>query len=190
MLGLFRNMYDVHVCFYIICFMLYVICFRAYTSGLIRSVLVRTFFDEDNQYQSFETISKHLNKTSHKICFVVVRDNVGSTTFGFPEAANDANMQHSFGVPRFFFRFNLTSAICDQPYSYVHWVMFKLNKIHRTSFEGSMSRNEWRTGPTERPNINPFCYLEDMIPSRYALGMYCALRCLNYLMRICICRFR
>jgi hypothetical protein len=99
-LGLFRNMYDVHVCFYIICFMLYVICFRAYTSGLIRSVLVRTFFDEDNQYQSFETISKHLNKTSHKICFVVVRDNVGSTTFGCPEAANDANMQHSFGVPR------------------------------------------------------------------------------------------
>jgi hypothetical protein len=33
-----------------------------------------------------------------------------------------------------------------------------------------MSRNEWTTGPKQRPNINPFCYLEDMVPSRYALG--------------------
>lgn len=147
----------------------YICIVRAYSSGLIRSVLVRAHYSEDNAYPSFETISKHLNKTNHKICFIVIRDNVGSTTFASTNCATD-DMQHSFGVPRFFFRFNLTSAICRQPYSYVHWVMFKLNRCHRTSFEGSMSRNEWTTGPKQRPNINPFCYLEDMVPSRYALG--------------------
>jgi hypothetical protein len=35
-------------------------------------------------------------------------------------------LQHSFGVPRFFFRFNMTSAISQQPYGYVYWSMFKL----------------------------------------------------------------
>ena len=52
--------------------------------------------------------------------------------------------------------------------------MFKIHKCHRTSFEGTMSRSEWTTGPTERRNINPFCYLEDAIPSQFILGMWTA----------------
>ena len=33
-----------------------------------------------------------------------------------------------------------------------------------------MTRREWTTGPKQRDNINPFCYIEDVIPSRFALG--------------------
>jgi hypothetical protein len=99
---------------------------------------------------------------------MAIRDNVGSTTFAAPQPTPD--MQHSFGVPRFFFRFNMTSAISQQPYGYVHWSMFKISKCYRTSFEGTMTRNEWSTGPIERPGISPFCYIEDVIPSRFALG--------------------
>ena len=113
-------------------------------------------------------MSNHLNKADHKIPFIGIRRNAGSTTFTAPNPTSD--MEHSFGVPRFFFRFNLTSAISNQPYGYVHWVNFKLHTCHRTCFEGTMTRNEWMTGPIERENINPFCYCEDIIPSRFALG--------------------
>jgi hypothetical protein len=33
-----------------------------------------------------------------------------------------------------------------------------------------MTREEWITGPTQHPHINPFCYIEDVIPSRFAMG--------------------
>jgi hypothetical protein len=142
--------------------------YRAYTQGLIKSVHFRCHYAEDNNYPTFEDVSRHLNKTTNKTSFLVIRDNVGSTTFDDPEPPRD--MQHSFGVPRFFFRINLTSAISAQPYAYVHWAMFKLHTCHRSSFEGTMTRREWTTGPKERDNINPFCYIEDVIPSRFALG--------------------
>jgi hypothetical protein len=141
--------------------------FRAYECGLIKSVLFRCHFEASNTYPTYQTMSTHLNKTNHKISFLGIRDNVGSTTFAGPATPD---MQHSFGVPRFFFRFNLTSAISQQPYGYVHWSMFKVTKCHRTSFEGTMTRHEWTTGPSQRPRINPFCYIEDVIPSRFALG--------------------
>ena len=127
-------------------------------------------YKEDNAYPTFDIMSKHLNKTNHKVSFIGVRHNVGSTTF--LEAETGEEMQHSFGVPRYFFRFNLTSAIFKQPYGHVHWAMYKLSKCHRSSFEGTMTREEWNTGPTLRHDINPFCYLEDCMPSRFALGVY------------------
>ena len=141
--------------------------YRAYEYGLIKSVLFRCHFDVSNKYPTYETTSSHLNKTNHKVSFLAIRDNVGSTTFA---AQPTPDMQHSFGVPRFFFRFNMTSAISQQPYGYVHWSRFKISKCYRTSFEGTMTRNEWSTGPIERPGISPFCYIEDVIPSRFALG--------------------
>ena len=144
------------------------VIYRAYTHGLLKSVLFRCHYSENGMYSTFDDMAKHLNKTSHKISFLAIRDNVGSTTFHNPEPS--ADMQHSFGVPRFFFRINLTSAISAQPYAYVHWVMFKLHRCHRSSFEGTMTRREWTTGPKQRDNINPFCYIEDVIPSRFALG--------------------
>jgi len=137
--------------------------------GLLKSVLFKCHYNEDEEYSTFEEMSRHLNKTSHKISFLAIRSNTGSTTFSIAEPTED--MQHSFGVPRYFFRFNLTSAISNQPYSYVHWTRFKLNRCHRSSFEGNMTRNEWMTGPTTRQDINPFCYVEDCIPSRFALGI-------------------
>ena len=142
--------------------------FRAYTQGLLKSVLFRSHYSEINAYSTFQDISKHLNKSSHKISFLAIRHNVGTTSFDTPDPPQD--MQHSFGVPRYFFRFNLTSAISAQPYAYVHWVMFRLHTCHRSSFEGRMTNNEWTTGPRQRQNINPFCYIEDVIPSRFALG--------------------
>ena len=144
---------------------------RAYSYSLLKSVLFRCHYNKENKYPSYDEMSKHLNKTNHKVSFLVTRENVGSTTFTAANPTSD--MQHSFGVPRFFFRFNLTSAISRQPYGYVHWAMFKVKKCHRTSFEGTMTMREWTNGPVERPGISPFCYLEDVIPSRFALGTVC-----------------
>ena len=141
---------------------------RAYSDGLLKSVLFHSYYNETNEYPSFQDMSEHLNKPNHKVSFVGIRDNVGSTSYHEREPPSE--MHHSFGVPRFFFRFNLTSAISNVPYAYVHWVKFKLRRCHRTSFEGSIRRDEWVSGPTEHPNINPFCYVEDIIPSRFALG--------------------
>lgn len=141
---------------------------RAYTSGLLKSVLFRCHYNKDNDYPSFEDIVQHLNKTSHKLSFLVSRDDVGSTTYESSDPLKEE--KHSFGVPRYFFRFSLTSSLFNIPYAYVHWVKFRMNKCRRTSFEGSMTRDEWTTGPTQRPNINPFSYIEDVIPSRFALG--------------------
>lgn len=144
-------------------------CGRGYVSGLVKSILFRCHYSEDKtKYPTFEGMSRHLNKTDHKISFLGVRHNVGCTTFSIQDPAS--HMQHSFGVPRFFFRLNLTSAISNQPYGYVNWTNFKLHSCHRTSVVGTMTRNEWLTGPIERPHISPFCYIEDVIPSRYALG--------------------
>jgi len=143
-------------------------CHRAYSHSLLKSVPFRCHYNEESKYPSYDEMSKHLNKTNHKVSFLVTRENVGSTTF--TTANPTSEMQHSFGIPRFFFRFNLTSAISRQPYGYVHWAMFKVKKCHRTSFEGSMSMREWTTGPVERSHISPFCYLEDVVPSRFALG--------------------
>ena len=142
--------------------------YRAYSRGLLKSVLFQSHYNDDNEYPTFEQMAKHLNKTSHKVSFLAIRSNTGSTTFH--TQAPTADMQHSFGVPRYFFRFNLTSAICNQPYSHVHWAMFKLRMCHRASFEGTMTRQEWTTGPSVRQGISPFCYIEDCIPSRFALG--------------------
>ena len=142
--------------------------FRAYSYGLVKSVLFRCHYKEDMKYPSYDKMSTHLNKTDHKVSFLGVRENVGSTSFSSANPTPD--MQHSFGIPRYFFRVDLTSAISNQPYAYVHWAMFKLKTCHRTSFEGTMTNREWTTGPIERPHVNPFCYLEDVIPSRFALG--------------------
>jgi hypothetical protein len=97
-------------------------------------------------HRAYEYGGCHLNKTNHKVSFSAIRDNVGSTTFAAPQSTFD--MQHSCGVPRLFFRFNMTSAISQQPYGYVHWSMFKISKRH-----------EWTTGPIERLRISPFCYI-------------------------------
>ena len=131
-------------------------------------MLFRCHYNEEGDYPSYEEMSRHLNKTSNKVSFVGIRDNVGCTSFASRNPSDD--MQHSFGVPRYFFRLNLTSSICNQPYGYVNWSVFKMSDCYRTSFQGSLTRREWTTGPVERPRINPFCYLEDVIPSRFALG--------------------
>ena len=141
---------------------------RGHDSALLKSVLFQCHYSPTMEYPTYDTMSKHLNKTSHKVSFVAIRHNVGSTTFTNAEPSN--SMQHSFGIPRYFFRFNLTSAMSNLPYGYVHWSVFKVSRCHRTSFEGSMTRREWTTGPAARENINPFCYIEDVIPSRFALG--------------------
>ena len=158
------------------CLWIRIFKYRAYSQGLLKSVLFRCHPSEDGLYPSYETMSQHMNKRSHKISFLCKRENVGCTTFRLPNPIPN-DMQHSFGVPRFFFRFNLTSAITNQPFAYVHWAMVKLIHCYRTSFDCTMTINEWNSGPVQRPCINPFCYIEDIVPSRFALGIIC---CFDY----------
>jgi hypothetical protein len=141
-----------------------------YTHALVKSVLFHCRYHKDNEYSTFQDMSTQLNKMDHKISFVGVRENVGSTTYYDERTPIRDSLDHSFGVPRYFFRLNLTSALYEKPYSYVHWARFKAIRSHRTCFEGAFSQNEWQTGPVERDNINPFCLLEDIIPSRFVLG--------------------
>ena len=161
----------------------FVLILRAYTDGLLKSVLFKCHPSEDGHYPSYETMSQHLNKRSHKISFLCKRENVGSTSFLLSnQVPIPGKMQHSFGVPRFFFRFSLTSAIDNQPFAYVHWSMVTLINCHRTSFECTMTRNEWQTGPAQRQHINPFCYVEDVVPSRFALGNIFSFELFTFLM--------
>ena len=82
--------------------------------------MFRSYYNEHNVYPTLEVMTKHMNKMNHKVSFLGIRHNTGSTTFNVAEPTED--MQHSFGIPRYFFRFNSTSAIFNQPYSHVHWV--------------------------------------------------------------------
>jgi hypothetical protein len=58
----------------------------------------------------------------------------------------------------------------DVPYAYVDWCVFRGKKYNLTSFEGDITQAEWDTGPSAKPNINPFVTMDDILPSRFVLA--------------------
>lgn len=77
---------------------------------------------------------------------------------------------YSFGCPRYFFRFDFTSAINSIPIAYCDWVQFIATKFTRTTFMGLLTYSEWTTGPIKRANVNPFISLDTILPSRFVLA--------------------
>jgi hypothetical protein len=140
-----------------------------YQEALIKSILVKTKYEADpKDYPTYKTMAANRRLKKNKIPFLSVPYHVGSTTSHNP--ALNSQQAQSFGCPRYFFRFNCTSAIASVPYAYVHWSMFTATKFHRTCFMGHIFEQEWETGPRCRPEICSFVTLDDITPSRFVVA--------------------
>jgi len=91
----------------------------------------------------------------------------GSTTWH--NAAEKDNQRYAFGIPRWFCRFSFTSAISEVPFIYVSWIKFTIASATKTCFMGHISANEWNNGPfiQKSDDINPFCSIDYIMPSRF-----------------------
>ena len=107
-------------------------------------------------------------KSRQKYPIVGINRNVGSTKFYDRKLADKQN--YSFGVARYFFRFNFTSVVYEKADSNVSWIQFTAVQFHRTTFIGHISGEEFYNGPRCDPNvISPYVFLDDLIPSRFAM---------------------
>lgn len=138
-------------------------------NALIKSIEFTTIFEEDSRnYPTYKEMSENIRKKQHKIPFCSVPYNVGSTSHHNP--VNRDKYKHSFGCPRYFFRFDFTSAISSVPYAYVTWCRFSATSFYRTCFMGRFTQDEWQTGPKHRTSLCPFVTVDDIIPSRFVLA--------------------
>ena len=87
---------------------------RIYVHALIKSIAFHTHFEEDRtDYPTYEDIATQPRLKANRINFLSVPYNVGSTTHYDPRQADQ--LRASFGCPRYFFRFNFTSAVTSIP---------------------------------------------------------------------------
>jgi hypothetical protein len=98
--------------------------------------------------------------------------NPGSTKYYNPADAKDEDMQIGFGRPKWFTRFNFTSAIYEVPYGKIVWCPLSLYSASRTLFEGYITPVDWETAEVERDSskLNPFISCDIILPSRFALA--------------------
>jgi len=142
-----------------------------YHAGLIKTTLLDVRHRRDVEVPpTYKWLAERGKGRFDKSPFIGVETNVGSTSHHFPASKKD--QQYSFGCPRFFFRFNLTSAITEVPYAYVDWSNFIATNFYRTTFEGHLTPHAWENGPLTRlrGNINPFICCEEFIASRFVLA--------------------
>ena len=119
---------------------------------------------------AYPTLSQmHENQftTRKKYPIVGINQNVGSTSYYDRRLADKQN--YSFGVAHYFFRFNFTSAVYEKAYAHVDWIKFTAIKFHSASFIGHIKGNDFFNGPCPDPNLNPYVFLDDLIPSRFAM---------------------
>lgn len=115
------------------------------------------------------TIFKTSKKS--KINFIATPHGVGSTYT--LDDDNDLNKNYSFGCPRYFFRFNFTSALQNMAMAYVDWCSFlksSSNTFKYGCYMGRVSHEEWNTGPKYNASFCPFIPLRDICPSRFVLA--------------------
>ena len=114
-----------------------------------------------------ETISNLIITSKLKVPIVGVNRITGSTTWH--NAAEKDNQRYAFGIPRWFCRFSFTSAISEVPFIYVSWIKFTIASATKTCFMGHISANEWNNGPfiQKSDDINPFCSIDYIMPSRF-----------------------
>ena len=76
-----------------------------------------------------------------------------------------------FGVPRYFFRGTLTSAIVTTPMVCVQWIPFILDQHNRTTSHGRITVDNWNAWPLRNTiTLNPYISTKTLLPSRFALG--------------------
>ena len=114
-----------------------------------------------------DPISKLIINSKLKVPILGVKRETGSTSW-HDEKLREAQ-RYAFGIPRWFTRFNFTSAINDVPFAYISWIKFTVeNSPNNNYIQGYIGAQEWNDGPFihRTDNINPFCSLDYIIPSR------------------------
>ena len=138
-----------------------------YDHALIRSIAMKTYWKSNSTYPTYQEMAEDSTKKS-KATFICVPHNVGCTTIS--DLASMRLPNKSMGCPRYFFRFNFTSAIHEVPYAYVDWCSFQASRFTPTYYEGRMSNIEWTTGPSYKNGISPFVTIDVIAPSRFVLA--------------------
>ena len=114
-------------------------------------------------------MASHKKGKKYRLPFIGTANNFDNCTTHY-----DNDLRHeqnySFGCPRYFFRFDLTSAINSIPIAYCDWVQFIATKFTRTTFMGLITYGEWTSGPIKRVNVNPFISLDTILPSRFVMA--------------------
>ena len=143
-----------------------------------------------------ETISNLIITSKLKVPIVGINRETGSTNWH--DNAERDNQRYAFGIPRWFCRFSFTSAINDVPFMFVSWIKFTMESVTKTCFIGHISANEWNLGPFihKSDDINPFCSIDYIMPSRFDKKIYLNKICFNYflflymlILLFSICRF-
>ena len=154
--------------------MLHVIYCRIFDEALVKSVLIKTYPDKsvptgqgEYAYPTMSQMHEVQFTTYKKYPIVGINQNVGSTSHYDRRLAD--KQDYSFGVAHYFFRFNFTSAVYEKAYAHVNWIKFTAVKFHSTTFIGHMTGDEFYNGPRNDPNISPYVFLDDLIPSRFAM---------------------
>jgi len=117
-----------------------------------------------------DSISNLILKSKLKVPILGVNRETGSTKWHNDNLRE--KQRFAFGIPRWFTRFNFTSAISNVPFVYVSWIKFTMEDVPcdtHNCFIGHMSAEEWNSGPFihKGDDINPFCSLDYIIPSRF-----------------------
>lgn len=152
--------------------------FNSFNSSYYNEALVKSLYFCTDAYSrtgnhiTYNDMKKHKHANN---AFLACSYRIGTHT-------GSSNM--SFGRPYCFFRLNFTSACVDTPTAMVDWVQYQCQDEGRSSCTGTMSINEWETGPKSPTDCNPFLSLDDIRPSRYALTYAKQLRRQQILMKV------
>ena len=114
-----------------------------------------------------DPISKIIINSKLKVPILGVKRETGSTMWHNENLRE--RQRYAFGIPRWFTRLNFTSAINDVPFAYISWIKFTIEDAPTTNYiQGFIGAEEWTKGPFihKMDNINPFCSLDYIIPSR------------------------
>ena len=138
--------------------------------AIVRGTLFRTYYDERGVYPSLACMASNIKKKEHRISFLGVRDNKGTTTYSSTQSPSKDDEHLAFGIPRYFISISFTSHVVNVPYAKVHWVIFKVTARYRNTIIGVIHENEWEHGPHEIDTANGFVPLTDVLPSRFVLA--------------------
>ena len=83
-----------------------------YQAAYVKGIAVKTVCEANiSDYPTYSDMASDRNARKNSLDFIGVPYNVGATSHR--NAREAASLRHSFGCPRFFFRFNITSAIFE-----------------------------------------------------------------------------
>lgn len=140
--------------------------------AIIKGVLFQTTFNSsapDVTPPSLMTMANNPKKKEHRVNFIGVRYDYNSSTYMPGQTPDDPSHCLSFGIPRYFRVIDCTSYLVNVPVAIVSWIQFKITKCHRNTVIGTISSEEWRTGPIHRPHMNVLPLMH-ALPSRFVLA--------------------